>query len=69
VCSSDLDEKPEFAINTYENAADKAREARPRSLAENGGDGSSKISGSVLKIGEVRGYGTSIKRGRPGYRE
>jgi hypothetical protein len=63
------DEKPEFAINHYENATDKGREAKPRSLAENGGDGSSKIPGSVLKVGEGRGYGTSVKRGRPGYRE
>jgi hypothetical protein len=54
------EEKPEFAINPYENAADKGREARPRSLAENSGDASSKISGSLLKVGQGRGYGTSV---------
>jgi hypothetical protein len=34
-----------------------------------GDDGSPKIFGSVLKVGEGRGYGTSVKRDRPGYRE
>jgi hypothetical protein len=31
-------EKRGFAIILHENAADKGREARPSSLAENGGD-------------------------------
>jgi hypothetical protein len=63
------DGKREFAINPHESAADKGTEARPTSLAENGGDGSSKRSGSAVKVGEGRGFGTPIKRGRPRYTE
>jgi hypothetical protein len=60
-------EKQEFAINIHENAADKGREARPSSLAENGGQiDHHNIPGSRAKVGEGREYGTPVKRGRPG---
>jgi hypothetical protein len=41
-------------MNKNEGATDNGREARPSSLGENGGDGSSKIIRSEVKVGEGR---------------
>jgi hypothetical protein len=49
--------KREFGMNNNDVATEKGRKGMPSSLAEKGGDGSSKISGCEVKVGNGRGGG------------
>jgi hypothetical protein len=48
---------------------EKRGETRPSSLAENGGDRSSKTAGGAVKVVKMSGYGTPVKSGRRRYTE